>query len=58
VHCLVPGVGLTAEGRIVYSRPSYLVPVKALSAVFRGRFMAQARKALAAQDWPEETWQR
>ena len=40
VHCLVPGGGLTKQGkwRSVKARGKYLFPVKALSKVFRGKF--------------------
>jgi hypothetical protein len=40
IHCLVPGGGLTQQGRWRYSRTNgkYLYPVKALSEVFRGKF--------------------
>ena len=50
VHMLVPGGGLAADGETWVSAPRrktrYLVPVHALSAKFRGRFMALARKTL------------
>ena len=40
VHCLVPGGGLTAQGkwRNGKAQGKYLFPVKALSKVFRGKF--------------------
>ncbi len=44
VHCLVSGGGLTAEGTWLNARPHFLFPVRALSRVFRGKFLA----ALAA----------
>jgi hypothetical protein len=44
VHCLVSGGGLTAEGEWVNAKPHFLFPVRALSRVFRGKFVA----ALAA----------
>jgi len=50
VHCLVTGGGLTTEGEWVTARKRYLAPAPALAKLFRGRFMALARKAL-----PEET---
>lgn len=46
VHCLVPGGGVSPDGPWIPSRPDYLVPVKALSKIFRGIFMDLARKAL------------
>lgn len=45
VHCLVPGGGLTDEDQWRAARKGYLVPVRALSKIFRGLFrqMAAAR---------------
>jgi hypothetical protein len=41
VHCLVTGGGLTPDGRQwVSARPGFLFPVRALSKVFRGKFLA------------------
>lgn len=39
VHCLVPGGGVSQDGRWVAARRDYLVPVKALAVVFRGMFL-------------------
>lgn len=46
VHCLVPGVGVTAAGAICLARKSFLVPVRALSDLFRARFVHHARGAV------------
>lgn len=51
LHCLVPGVGLTSTGQAVLSNPRFLVPVRALSAKFRGRFLSLARQALPNEDF-------
>jgi len=40
VHCLVSGGGLTEAGDWVNAKPHFLFPVRALSRVFRGKFMA------------------
>jgi hypothetical protein len=40
VHCLISGGGLTAEGTWVNAKPHFLFPVRALSRVFRGKFIA------------------
>ena len=48
VHCLVADGALEATGRWVRSRRGFLFPIKALSAVFRGKFLA-ALAALRAQ---------
>src|SRR5579883_129699 len=48
VHCVVPGGGLT-EDRTgwVHSRPDFFRPVRILSRVFRGKFLAGLRAAFA-----------
>jgi hypothetical protein len=49
VHCLVTGGGLLADGQTWRpARPDYLVPVKALSRVFRGLFLDRIRR-----QWPD-----
>jgi hypothetical protein len=40
VHCLISGGGLTSEGMWVNAKPHFLFPVRALSRVFRGKFIA------------------
>lgn len=56
VHMLVPGGGLGVDGETWVPVPSrckrYLVPIRALSAKFRGRFMALARQALPDGQMP------
>ena len=56
VHCLVTAGGLTTDGRWLVARKKYLVPVAALSILFRAKFMALARKALPEVDFPESLW--
>ena len=46
VHCLVPGGGLAPDGQWWPARKNYLVPVRALSAIFRGIFLDLMAKAL------------
>lgn len=46
VHCLVPGGGLTPDGQWRSARDGYLVPVRALSPIFRGMFLDLVAKAL------------
>jgi hypothetical protein len=46
VHGLVPGGGLSADGQWHPARKDYLVPVRALSAIFRGIFLDLVAKAL------------
>jgi hypothetical protein len=53
VHYLVTGGGLTDHGRWRSARPDFLVPVKALSRIFRAKFRDALRKtALFAQVEP------
>jgi len=39
VHCVVPGGGLSADGRWVACRAGFFLPVRVLSRVFRGKFI-------------------
>jgi len=49
LHCLVPGGALSPDGqRWTPARQGFLFPVKALSEVFRGKFLAYLGKAFAA----------
>ncbi len=49
VHCVVPAGGLSPDGtRWVHARPSFFLPVKVLSRVFRGKFVAGLRAAFRA----------
>jgi Putative transposase/Transposase zinc-binding domain len=48
VHCLVPGGGLSPdETRWIGSAPKFFLPVRVLSRVFRGKFLAGLRAAFA-----------
>jgi hypothetical protein len=48
VHCVVPGGGLSPDGtRWVASRRNFFLPVRVLSRVFRGKFLAGLRVAFA-----------
>lgn len=46
VHCLVPAGGVSQDERWLAARKDYLVPVKALSKIFRGMFVEMARQTL------------
>jgi len=57
VHCLVPGGALAPDG--VTWRPArgqYLVPVRALSAGFRARFLLRLKRVLPAVVVPATVW--
>src|SRR6202140_2726006 len=46
VHCVVPGGGLSLDhSHWISSRPHFFLPVKVLSHVFRGKFLAGLRRA-------------
>jgi Putative transposase/Transposase zinc-binding domain len=46
VHCVVPGGGLAPDGsHWVACRPGFFLPVRVLSRVFRGKFLALFRSA-------------
>jgi hypothetical protein len=49
VHCVVPGGGLSPDGtRWIASHPRFFLPVRVLSAVFRGKFLEGLRTAYGA----------
>jgi hypothetical protein len=49
VHCIVPGGGLSPTGdRWVPARPDYLLPVRVLARLFRGKYLAGLKAAYAA----------
>jgi len=59
VHCLVPGGGLAADDSAWRpARPSFLVPVKALSKLFRGRFQDLLRRTDVYDRVPAIVWKR
>jgi hypothetical protein len=46
VHCVVPGGGLSTDGqRWLACRPNFLLPVKVLGQVFRGKYLEGLRQA-------------
>jgi hypothetical protein len=47
VHCLVTGGGLTPDGTWKAVRNGFLLPVRVVMAVFRGKLLAALRQALA-----------
>ncbi len=58
LHLLVPAGGLTKDGVWRPARKKFLVPVKALSPIFRAIFMKLARKALPKETFPQEVWEK
>jgi hypothetical protein len=55
---LVPAGGLDKDGNWRTTRKKWLVPVKALSKLFRARFMKLAKKALPDENFPQEVWEK
>jgi hypothetical protein len=59
VHCLVTGGGLSPDGQTwIPARDDYLVPVKALSRLFRGIFLARIRRHFKEIHLPKSIWQK
>jgi hypothetical protein len=49
VHCLVPGGGLSSDGRCwIFCRPGFFLPVRVLSRLFRRLFLEKLRAAFEA----------
>jgi len=58
VHCLVPGGGLSPDGQWHPARKKYLVPVKALSRIFRGMFRDGLAQLLPDLTVPASVWKK
>jgi hypothetical protein len=58
VHGLVPGGGVSPDGHWVESRPTFLVPVKALSKIFRAKLRDLLGAALPEVQLPLSLWGR
>jgi hypothetical protein len=62
VHMLVPAGGLAPDGRTWRPLPRrkrrFLAPVHALAKLFRGRFLALARRALPGVSFPTIPWRK
>lgn len=58
LHLLIPGGALDKNGIWRPARKKFLVPVKALSPIFRAIFMKRARKALAEVTFPPVVWDK
>ena len=57
VHCLIPAGGLSPDHRYwLEARKNYLVPVRALSEIFRATFMALIRRKLPLVVFPQSIW--
>ena len=49
VHCVVPGDGLTADGRWIGCRPSFFLPVRVLSRLYRRLFLQRLQAAFVGR---------
>jgi hypothetical protein len=58
VHYLVTGGGLTDVGRWRSSRQDFLVPVKALSPIFRAKFREALKQTELFTQLPAQLWQK
>jgi hypothetical protein len=58
LHLLVPGGALDKDGVWRPAKKKFLVPVRALSPIFRAIFMKRARKALPKETFPQEVWDK
>jgi hypothetical protein len=55
LHCIVTGGGLSPDGsRFLPARRGFLFPVRALSKVFRGKFLAGLKKARERRELPQD----
>jgi hypothetical protein len=48
LHCVVPGGGLSPDGKWIACRPGFFLPVRVLSRVFRGKFIDLLKRARTA----------
>jgi len=58
LHLLVPAGGLDKDGVWRPARRKFLVPVRALSPIFRAIFMKLAKKALPKENFRKEVWDK
>jgi hypothetical protein len=58
LHLLIPAGGLDKDGIWRPARKKFLVPVRALSPIFRAIFMKLAKKALPEENYPKEVWKK
>ena len=58
VHYLVPGGGLASDGQWYPARKTFLLPVKALSRLFRAKFRDALRRTALFAEVPPQVWQQ
>lgn len=57
-HFLVPGGGVASDRIWLESKRNFLVPVKALSPIFRAKFLEKLQDALPCFSIPKEVWKK
>jgi len=50
LHCIVPGGGLSPDGKWINAKKDFFIPVKVLSRKFRGKFLAYLRETYEADE--------
>jgi len=58
IHYIVPGGGLSADGRWLPSRDNFLVPVEALSVIFRAKFRDELKKTELFGEISADVWKK
>ncbi|MGH9960895.1 MAG: IS91 family transposase [Pyrinomonadaceae bacterium] len=58
VHTIVTGGGLDPEGRWLASRENFLVPVEALSVIFRAKVRDELKKAGLIDQVSQQVWKK
>jgi hypothetical protein len=59
VHCLVSGGGISEDGHTWHpARPNFLVPIKALAKLVRGKFRSMLQRKCPDLVIPEAVWER
>jgi hypothetical protein len=48
IHCVIPGGGLSPDGKWIACRAGFFLPVRILSRVFRGKFIDRLKRAWVA----------
>ncbi len=52
VHCVITGGGLSREGRWISCRKNFFIPVRVMSALFRGKFLSYLKESFGDLQFP------
>jgi len=58
VHCLVPGIALAPDREVLHPAERFLLPVRALSVIFRARMAASLRALEPPVQLPAAVWRK